>query len=146
MFGTLLEILSPLFRALIGELVQGHKHSVLDSPDLKHFSRALTGRLVYLLRYMDENPDPRYPDSYARVLSGFVDIGKMRQPARYSVEAENAWVKAAQYACFYLSAFGLVQVCGGIGNEVSISDFGKRLVRTDEIRRTFRSAFQQPLP
>jgi hypothetical protein len=146
MFTTLLEIFSPLLKALANEIVARKKRSsVLDSPDVKQFRQVLSGRLTYLLRYMDANPDPVYPESYGRVLSSFVDVGSRHQKALYEVEAEEAWEKAAKYACLYLSSFGLVEVCGGIGGEVVISDFGKQLVRTDAIRGFFPSAFKQKL-
>ncbi len=103
----------------------------------------LTGRLVYLLRYFDQSGDARYPQSYGRVLAAYVDVGNTRPAASFSAQAEPAWEHAAQYACWYLSALGLLQQYGAVGGEIMISDLGKKVVRSDRIREIFRPAFEQ---
>ena len=103
----------------------------------------LTGRLVYLLRYFDQTGDARYPHSYGRILAAYVDVGNTRPAASFSAHSEPAWEHAAQYACWYLSALGLLNQYGAVGGEVVISDLGKQLIRSDHTHEMFRPAFEQ---
>jgi hypothetical protein len=149
MVGTLVEIAAPLLKILIEQLEKAKVFTRRKEVSEEHFgtvSKLLSGRLVYLLRYMDNRPDPVYPRAFGRVLASFVEVERTRQPARFELGAEEAWDKASQYACWYLSMLGLVSVWGGIGDEVAISELGKRVIRSDSIRTTFREAFMQPLP
>jgi hypothetical protein len=121
-------------------------HEVDSNDETEQLSNLLTGRLVFLLRYMDERGNARYPEGYGRVISGYVDVSETRPDASYSPRAEDGWKKASQYACLYLSALGLVKQFGGIGYEVDISDLGKKVIRSDYIRKNFGSAFEQEIP
>jgi hypothetical protein len=146
MLETLLEIAAPLLKAITGKMGKAISDGApLPKEELERITQLLSGRLVYLLRYMDHRPDPVYPRAYGRVLASFVEVERTRQPARFELGAEEAWDKASQYACWYLSMLGLVKVYGGIGDEVTISDLGKQVIRSDHIRNEFREVFQQPL-
>ena len=146
MLETLLDIAAPLLKVIskeLGGLFVRQKD--LSEDHLAKIASLLSGRLVYLMRYIDANPDPIYPKAYGRVLVSFVDVGRLRQPARFEVQAEEGWEKASQYACWYLSMLGLVKIYGGIGDEVTISDLGKKVIRSDYIRNQFNNVFRQPL-
>jgi len=147
MIDTLIEIAAPLFKVVLKELGSSSLISPkeISENDIANIANLLSGRLVYLLRYIDANPDPVYPHAYGRVLASFVDIGHTRQPARFEIRAEEGWGKASQYACWYLSMLGLIKIYGGIGGEVTISNLGKKIIRSDYIRTQFISVFEQSL-
>ena len=146
-FVTLLEIAAPLLKTITEKMGSAFsRHRVLsDEEQIATVAKLLSGRLVYLLRYMDERPDPVYP-RFGRVLASFVEVERTRPAARFEPSAEEAWDKASQYACWYLSMLGLVAVWGGLKDEVTISDLGKKVIRSDLMRNTFREVFRQPLP
>jgi len=121
-------------------------HQELNGKEIEQLGGLLTGRLVFLLRFMDERKNPRYPNGYGRVISAYVDVSETRPNITFSPRAEDGWNKASQYACLYLSAIGLVKQFGGIGHEVDISDLGKKIIRSDYIRKNFELAFEQRLP
>jgi hypothetical protein len=106
----------------------------------------LTGRLIFLLRYLEHTGDVRYPKRYGRILMTYVEAGTISPPANYAPQAEDAWQHASQYACWYLSALGLVSQFGAVGGEVGISEQGQEILKDSEIRRKFKSAFEQQIP
>ena len=112
---------------------------------LKDYGYLLSGRLVYLLRYLDQTGDARYPDKYGRVLMAYVEAGDPRPTPNYAPQAEKAWENASKYACWYLSSLGVVSQYGALGGEVAINDIGREVLRVPEIREKFRSAFDQPI-
>jgi hypothetical protein len=121
-------------------------HKELDGKEMEQLAGLLTGRLVFLLRFMDENRSPRFPNGYGRVISAYVDVSETKPNVTHSPRVEEGWKKASQYACWYLSALGLVKQCGEIGYEVEISDLGKKFIRSNIIRQNFELAFVQQLP
>lgn len=147
MVETLLEIASPLLKKIMEKVGRDIFSSrELSKEEIDKIGRLLSGRLIYLLRYMDENDYPVYPKAFGRILASFVEVERVRQPPRYEIEAEEAWEKASEYACYYLSMLGLIRIYGGVGGEVVISDLGKALIRSDYIRSIFNNIFKQPLP
>lgn len=146
MVETLLEIAAPLLTSIMEKLGKSFsRQTKLREGQIESTGKLLSGRLVYLLRYMDEKDYPVYPHAFGRVLASFVEVERVRQPAQYVVEAEEAWDKASEYACYYLSMLGLISIYGGMGGEVVINEFGKELIRSEYIKRSFRNVFNQPL-
>jgi hypothetical protein len=140
---TLIELLPSLLPSATRFVRDVRKPEKNTDEKLANLGALLTGRLVYLLRYFEQSRDARYPRSYGRVLAAYVDVGDTHPAAGFSAQAESAWEHAAQYACWYLSALGLLNQYGAVGGEVVISDLGKLLVRSDRIREMFRPAFEQ---
>jgi hypothetical protein len=143
---TLLRVLPDLLKNLSNLLQRGGPAPKQMEAQLAAVGNLLSGRLVYLLRYLDHTGDVRSPESYGPVLSGFREVGNPRPPASHSYDAEPAWEKAAQYACWYLSALGLVGSYGAVGGEIGITELGKNVIRSDFVRQRHRSAFDQQLP
>lgn len=104
---SLFKVLPDLLPKLL-ERVQRRRSEPDPESKLEELGKLLTGRLVYLLRYLDQTGDARYPHAYGRVLGAYVDVGSARPPASFSSQAEPAWEHASKYACWYLSALGLV--------------------------------------
>ena len=146
MFPTILECAAPLLMRLIEKIMSEDKHTSISRKDEEELGKMLTGRLVYLLRYMDIHDDAVYPKAFGRVLASFTEIDNPRQSPIYEVEAEQAWAKASQYACAYLSLLGLVEICGGLAGEVIISPLGRTVLQSGVVKNMFKNCFLQPLP
>jgi hypothetical protein len=130
----------------VPDLVQKLEESKSQKSIGEEYGYLLTGRLIYLLRYMDLTDYVRYPNRYGRIIMAYVEAGTIAPPANYAPQAENAWEHASQYAYWYLSALGLVTQFGAVGGEVTISKQGQEVLRDSLIRRKFKSAFEQQIP
>ncbi len=142
---SIIKILPDLISGLAGKINYRQAQKTDLNEQLLALGNLLTGRLVYLLRYLDQSGDARYPHAYGRILSAYVDVGNTRPDASFSAQAEVAWEHASKYACWYLSSLGLVKQYGAIGGEVAISDLGRELLRSDRLRELYRPAFEQRL-
>ena len=142
---TLLKILPDLYKEM-SELIRSGKRGKKMDAQLEDLGKLLTGRLVDLLRILDDTGNVDYPATYGRVLFSYVGPGATGSSGGFSPEVAPGWEHAAKYACSYLSALGLVEQFGAGGSEVKISEIGKTLVRTDKIREYFRPSFSQSLP
>jgi len=127
------------------EILQKIQFKKKDQKCMKDYGYLLTGRLVYLLRYLDQTGDARYPDKYGRILMAYVEAGNTRPSPNYAPQAEEAWDHASKYACWYLSSLGLVSQYGAVGGEVAINELGREVLRSLEIKEKFRSSFDQQI-
>ena len=50
----------------------------------------------------------------------YAEAGTTAPPPSWAPQAESAWEHASQYACWYLSALGLVEQFGAVGGEITI--------------------------
>jgi len=146
MLKTPLEIASPVLKDLLDRLTKGRKHAEhLTDAEIKKLGNLLTGRMVFLLRCMDEYPGPSYPRAWVSGMASYVDFPESQFPEDES-GPWDAWEKAIEYACCYLSLLGLVEFYGGFGREVRISQLGIQLIRSETIRNLFRDSFRQKTP
>jgi hypothetical protein len=100
-------------------------------------------RLVFMLSYMEKYPNPNYPQTFAKALYSFKGS---QSGIKYGAKTEDEkaiWGKAAEYACLYLSALGLVKQ---VGSEYTISDFGRAFILSPKIRGLHEDAFKQTPP
>ena len=135
----ILDVVTPVVKKMVQKIVDRQEDAEELARDM------LTGRLVYLLRCMDEHcKSAYYPKYYAEAFASFKEEENPEIPP-YDDRTELVWTKATQYACSYLSVLGLVETYGGLGGEVKISPLGSKVIRSDAIRDIFNNCFKQKL-
>jgi hypothetical protein len=85
--GTIAESVVRLLPSLL-PLLQDRRRGRPTEPQVQEqvakLGNFLTGRLVYLLRYLDQTGDVRYPQGYGSILSAYVDVSQgAPQPATF---------------------------------------------------------------
>ena len=101
----------------------------------------LSGRLIYLLRQIDQIGDFRHESFYGKAVAYF-KCETQAQEGAFSSDP-TAWAKASVYACRLLGALRLVEYTRTSG-EVSITRLGRDVLADDRTKSRFAIAFSTP--